>query len=131
MAGYNNPMEYRTVSTKLPSDELTLFRAHCEKKGVAPAYLIRGLILREMKITVPHVVAGKNKINYNKSRDSFTWSIELDTGKTVEILKNVSPTFLENLLSILTLRLGERNAFIHKKKRNSIAIPNGILRRKE
>ena len=120
-------MEYRTVSTKLPSDELTLFRVHCEKKGVTPAHLIRELILGEMKIAVPHTVAGKNRICYNKNKDSFAWYVELDTGKTVEVLKNVSPSFIENLLDILALSLGERNTFIHKKDKDSVPIPNGLL----
>lgn len=120
-------MEYRTVSTKLPTDELTLFRAHCEKKGVTPAYLVRKLILKELEIRVPHTVAGRNKISYDKNEDYFTWSIELDTGRTVEVLRNVAPDFIENLLEILTLGLGERNTFIQKKKKDSVAIPNGIL----
>ena len=124
-------MEYRTVSTKLPSNELTLFRAYCEKKGVSLAYLIRELILREMKITVPHTVAGRNKIDYDKNRDSFTWSVELDTGKTVEVLSNVSPTFIENLQDILKLGLGERNTFIRKRNRDSISIPTNIMRNKK
>jgi len=124
-------MEYRTVSTKLPSNELTLFRAHCEKKGVAPAFLVRDLILKEMKITVPSTVAGKNKITYVKSHDSFTWCVELDTGEIVEVLRNVSPTFVENLHDVVKLCLGERRTFIQKKRRDSAAIPNRILKRRE
>lgn len=124
-------MEYRTVSTKLPSNELTLFRAYCERKGVSPAYLMRELVLREMKITVPHTVAGNNRIDYNKNKDSFTWSVELDTGKTVEVLSNVSPTFIENLLEILKLSVGERHAFIQKKKKDSVPVPSDMLRGRE
>lgn len=120
-------MEYRTISAKVPSNEFTLFKAFCEKKGVTPASLMRELVLRELKIPIPHTVAGKNKIHYDKKTDSFTWSIELDTGKTIEILKNVSPTFVENLLDIISLSVGERNTFIHKRKKDSAAIPSGIL----
>lgn len=124
-------MEYRTVSTKLPSNELTMFKAHCEKKGVAPASLIRDLILREMRITVPNAVAGKNKITYEKDHDSFTWCVELDTGEFVDVLRNVSPTFIENLRDAITLVAGERLTFIHKKKKDSVTVPNGILKRRE
>ena len=124
-------MEYRTVSTKLPSNEFTLYRTHCEKKGVTPAYLIRKLILKEMRITVPHTVAGRNIIEYNRNKDSFTWFVELDTGKTVEVLSNVSPTFIENLLDILKLGLGERNTFIHKRNKDSVSIPTNIMRNKK
>lgn len=124
-------MEYRAVSTKLPSNEFTLFRQFCEKKGVTPASLIREIILREMKIPLPHTVAGKNKIAYEKKSDVFTWSIELDNGGKIDVLKNVSPTFIENLQEIITLCLEERYAFIHKKKNDSIAVPSDILRGKK
>ena len=124
-------MDYRTISTKLPTDEFTLFKAHCEKKGVSPASLIRELILGEMRITVPHIVAGKNKISYNKNQDSFTWSIELDTGETIEILRKTSPTFIENLFDIIKLGLEERHSFTHKKKKDSVAVPSNVLRREQ
>jgi hypothetical protein len=120
-------MEYRTVSTKLPSNELTMFRSHCEKKGVTPANLIRTLVLREMEITVPHVVAGKNIIRYNRNQDSFVWSIELDTGKKVDILQNVSPMFVENLTEMLRLVLEERAASIHKERKGSVPIPSELV----
>jgi len=124
-------MEYRTVSSKLPIDEYTLFRGHCEKKGVTPANLIRELILMEMKITVPHTVAGKNIITYDKNADSFTWSIELDTGMTIKVLRKMAPSFIENLFDIIKIGLNERNSFTHKMKRDSIAVPSNILRREQ
>jgi len=123
-------MEYRAVSTKLPSNEFTLFRQFCEKKGVTPASLIRDLILRELKITIPHTIAGKNKINYDKKSDSFAWSIELDDGKQVDVIKNISPSFIEDLHEIIKIGLKERNAFIHKTK-DSVSVPNGFLRGKK
>lgn len=123
-------MEYRAVSTKLPNNEFTLFRQFCKKKGVTPASLVRELILRELKIPIPHTVAGKNKIQYNKKIDSFTWLIELDNGEQIEVLKNVSPAFIEDLYEIFTLGLGERHTFIHKKKKDSVAVPSDIMRRK-
>ena len=123
-------MEYRTVSTKLPSNELTLFRVHCEKKGITPAKLLRELILREMEITVPNVVAGKNVIKYNKKQDSFSWSIILDTGRIVEIIENISPDFIESLNDNITISLEERNTFIQKKEKDSVSIPTSIARGK-
>jgi hypothetical protein len=124
-------MEYRTVSTKLPSNESTLFRVYCEKKGVSPSNLIRELILREMEITIPHAIAGKNKIEYDKNQDSFKWSIELDTGENIEVLKNVSPDFFENLFDIIKLCLDERCSFIHKKNGKSVPVPSSLLRREK
>lgn len=122
-------MEYRTVSTKLPADELTMFKVHCEKKGVTPANLIRDLILREMKVTVPNTVAGKNKIKFDKIAGTFTWSIETDSGKKIEVLKNISPAFIENLASTMELSLEERATFIQKRNSKSIPIPSNIIGR--
>jgi len=122
-------MEYRSISAKLPVNELTLFKSYCEKKGVSPASLIRDLILKEMNITVPHTVAGKNKIIYDKTTDYFSWSIELDNGDIIEVIKNISPTYLNDLYKIIKSNLETRDLFIDKRKEDSIAVPNGILRK--
>lgn len=123
-------MEYKSVSSKLSRDEVTLLKAFCEKKGVTPASLIRDLILRELKIPIPHTIAGKNIIKYDKANDKFKWSIELDNLEIVEILKNVSPNFLEDLQKIINRGLEERSSFILKKNKDSVPIPSNIIRRK-
>ena len=123
-------MEYKSVSTKLSRDEVTLLKAFCQKKGVTPASLIRDLILRELEIPIPHTIAGKNKINYDKANDKFKWCIELDNGEEIEILKNVSPKFLEDLQEIISRGLEERSSFILKKNKDSVPIPSNIIRRK-
>jgi len=122
-------MEYRSISAKLPINELTLFKSYCEKKGVSPASLIRDLILKEMKITVPNTIAGKNKITYDKKTDSFSWAIELDTGDHIDVLKNVSVDYLKDLLEIINSGLVKRDTFTHKKKKDSVSVPSNILGR--
>jgi len=121
-------MEYKSVSAKLSREEITLLRLFCEKKGTTPSSLIRELILRELKVPIPQTVAGKNKIHYDKERDLFTWSIELDNNGIVEVLKNVSPAFLENLDDIIKAALDERAIFMGKKKKDSVPIPSSIIR---
>ena len=120
-------MEYRTVSTKLPSNELTLFRAHCEKKGVTPASLLRELVLKEIGITIPNQVAGRNKILYDKKIDTFIWSIILDDGKKIDVISNISPKFIEDLNETIKLGLMERSAFINKKTKDSVPVPSRII----
>lgn len=124
-------MEYRSVSTKLPTNELTLFKSFCERKGVTPASLIREMILRELKIPIPHTIAGKNKIFYDKNSDTFSWSIELDNGEVFEIMKKISPDFIEDLQDIFTIGIGQRYTFIHKMKKESIGIPSNLVRGKK
>jgi hypothetical protein len=121
-------MEFKSVSAKMPMNEITLFKAFCEKKGVSPASLIRELILRELEVPVPHTVAGKNKIFYDKENDRFTWSVVLDNGEDVEVLKNVSPAFLEELQDTICKCLEERASFIGRVKKDSVPVPSGILR---
>ena len=124
-------MEYRSISTKIPINELTLFKTYCDKKGITPASLIRELILKEMEITVPHTVAGKNRISYVKKNDSFIWSIELDNGERIEVLKNISPRYIENLSEKIKIGINERHSYIHKKKKHSVPIPSDIMRHKK
>ena len=122
-------MEFKSVSAKMPMNEITMFKAFCEKKGVSPASLIRELILRELEVPVPHTVAGKNKIVYEKENDRFTWSVVLDNGEDVEVLRNVSPAFLEELQKTICNGLEERASFIGRVKKDSVPVPSGILRR--
>ncbi len=121
-------MEYRTVSTKMPVDELTMFRTHCEKKGVSPANLLRELILKETKIHLPTNVAGKNIVHYNKDQDSFTWLVKIDSGATATIMKNISPLYLEDLKKALVTVLEERASYIQSKKKDSVPIPAYLLK---
>lgn len=122
-------MEFKVVSAKMPMNEITLFKAFCEKKGVSPASLIRELILRELEVPVPHTVAGKNKIAYDKENDGFTWSVVLDNGEDVEVLRNVSPAFLEELQDTISKGLERRASFIGRIKKDSVPVPGEILRR--
>ena len=121
-------MEFKSVSAKMPMNEITLFKAFCEKKGVSPASLIRELILQELEVPVPHTVAGNNKIAYDKENDRFTWSVVLDNGEDVEVLRNVSPNFLEGLQDTICKGLEERESFIGRMKKDSVPVPSGILR---
>ena len=107
-----------------------MFKAFCEKKGVSPASLIRSLILREMEVPIPHTVAGKNIIRYDRTGDRFVWTVELDSGGDVDVLKNVAPDFLEDLQDMIGRGLDERVSFIGKLGKDSVAVPSDILERK-
>jgi hypothetical protein len=82
-----------------------------------------------MKITVPHTVAGRNKIHYDRQSETFTWSIELDDGQQIEVLRSISPGFFEDLRAIIEVGLKERHSFIHKSKEDSTSVPSKLLRR--
>ena len=124
-------MEYKSISSKLPLDELTRFKDYCDRKGTTPSSLVRELIKKEIEVPIPHSIAGKNRIRYNKEKDNFTWSVELDNGEESEVLSNVSPEFLEDLLKIINSGLEERFTFLGKVKGDSVPVPSSILRIKD
>jgi hypothetical protein len=121
-------MEFKSISSKLPRDEVTRLRAYCEKKGITPSALIRELILRELEIPMPHHVAGKNRIEYNKESDDFTWAVNLDNGDDFMVLEKVTVGFIEDLNSVISRAIDERSAFIGKENEDSITVPSRFLR---
>ncbi len=72
--------EFKSISAKISREEFTLIDEYCRKKDITPSSLIRELLLKEIKVTVPHHLAGSNKIVYNKDKHRFSWIIELGDG---------------------------------------------------
>jgi hypothetical protein len=121
-------MEHRTIATKLSSQEITLLRSHCEKKGVTPSALIKQLVLSELGLHVPRVVAGSNQLKYDKYSDSYNWNIFLDDGQNIEVLNGISPDFIENLNEQLSTCINERKTFVHKTRKESVPVPSAIMK---
>lgn len=121
-------MEYKSISSKLPRNEVNLFRDYCERKGVTPSSLIRELILKEIKVSVPINVAGSNKITYDKENDNFNWTVDLDNGDSNSVLNKISVEFLEDLNKEINNALDKRNSTILKSKKESVAIPSNFLK---
>lgn len=121
-------MEYKSISSKLPMDELTLFKDYCERKGTNPSALIRELILKEIEVSVPINVAGRNKISYDKENDNFNWSVELDNGNSSVILSKISLEFLEDLNNEINNAFDFRSSTILKEHNGSVAIPSNFMR---
>jgi len=123
--------EYKSISAKISREEFTRIDEYCRKKGITPSSLIRDLLLTEIKVSVPHHVAGSNKITYNKDRDNFSWNIMLDDKTEVEVIKNMSAEYLQQLQKTITGELNQRDHIIKKKKKDSVPVPSSILGRKK
>lgn len=121
-------MEYKSISSKLPMDELTLFKDYCDRKGTNPSALIRELILKEIEVSVPINVAGRNKISYDKENDNFNWTVELDNGNSSVILSKVSLEFLEDLDIEINSAIDSRSSTILKENDDAVAIPSNFMR---
>jgi len=124
-------MEFRTISAKLPRDEFTLVEAYCKKKKLTTSALIRQLLNNELDTPVPHHVAGKNKIVYNKEKDNFTWIITLDDGAELEVMKNVPTSYLEQLQATIGDALILRNQTLKKIEKSSVPVPSTLLRNRK
>lgn len=121
-------MEFKSISTKMSRHEFILLEDYCSKKGVTVSSLIRGLLLKEMGLTVPSNVAGKNKISYDKEKDNFSWSIELDDGSFIDVLKNVSASYLEELDLVISKAIELRDNSMKRKKKGSVSVPGRLGR---
>ena len=120
--------EYKSISAKISREESTLVEEYCRKKDITPSSLIRELLLKEIKISVPHHVAGANKIIYKKDKDNFSWIIELDDGTESEVIKNVSAKYLEHLKDKIAEGLTQREHIIKKIRKDSVPVPSLMIR---
>ncbi len=121
-------MEYRTVSTRLSIDEFTLINDYCKRKSINPSALIKELIFDEITPSIPAHIAGKNIIEYDKKKDSFSWCIELDSGERITAIKSISPEYMRDLCGALASALTSRNESQGKKRRGSVPVPKKIIK---
>lgn len=123
---------FKSVSTKVPRIEYTLILDYCKKKSITPSQFLRDLAKSEIKTAKPSFVSGNNKIEYQKDKDKYNWKIALDTDNTgtlIDIMSNISPSYLEDLNVEITKAIEERNATIKKTKKGSVPVPGGLLKR--
>lgn len=123
-----NRSEFRSVSAKMPVEEITQFKAFCEKKGVSPSALLRQIALKEMGITIPAKTAGNNIIEYEKKTDTFSWSIITDDETIYRLGAGISAEYIEELFKKLRLAIEERNSSIGKHKDDSVPVDDVFLR---
>lgn len=121
---------FKTLGTKLSKHEANLVESYCKRKGITPSKFIHDILMREINITVPNNIAGKNILNYHRETDTFSWFVKLDNGETIEIIANMSPQYLEDINLIFSKVIEQRNSVIEKKSNDSIAIPSKLLGKK-
>ena len=119
--------DFKTLGTRLSRHEADLIENYCKRKGITASKLIKELLLKEIDISIPNNLAGKNIIEYDKKRDSFSWSVLLDGNQKIEVISSVSPEYLENLFNVLKEGAEQRNVIINKKKQGSVAVPTKII----
>ena len=129
--GIKEPKDYISVSTRLPFKDLVDLKLICNKNNTAPSEYIRELIKKNISSRSPtkRFLAGKNIITYDKTVNSFSWSVELDSGEENKLLNNLSDDFLVNLKKEIERAIQERNEWVHQTNSGSVDIPAELTKK--
>jgi len=120
-------MTFKSVSTKMPQDEIARLDIFCLKKGISKSAFIREIINREIEHSLPKMKAGTNLIKYDTNNNKFTWKVILDTGEEKVLLRDLSSEFIEQLIEALEDGVKDRNLHIQKINDGSVAIPRKLI----
>ena len=128
---FTEPKEYVSVSTRLPNVDALLLSIRCKRENKTTSEFIRDLIKKNVHAPRKRFLAGKNKIIYNRTNNSFSWAVQLDSGQESEVLSNLSDDFLKNLEIEIQEAIKERNAWVHNTQQDSVHIPEELVGGKE
>lgn len=116
--------DYRTISVRLPRQEFIDFNKICNKTHSSK---LRDLINKEIKNSSKNnFLSGINKLRYDKLNNSFSWFVQLDSGKEIEVLSNLSQDFLKNIQNEIQEAIKQRNEWVHQTKKDSVDIPKEL-----
>jgi len=99
----------------------------CKRQNTTPSEYIRELIQKGLSSPKSKFLAGKNKIKYDKTTNSFSWLVELDSGEEAKILNNLSDDFLKNLQTEIQEAIKQRNFWVHQTKPGSVDVPEDLV----
>lgn len=121
------PKEYVSVSTRLPIREAITLKLICNKNNTVPSEYIRELIQKNINSPKNYFLSGKNKIKYDRTNNSFSWFVQLDSGEESKILFNLSQDFLKNLQNEIQEAIKQRNDWVHQKNPDSVEIHEKLV----
>lgn len=121
----------KVVLAKIPREEYSRFQQYCDQNGESINASLRRMILLEINNPQPTKIAGKSVFTYNRQKDNFSWKIDLDEDYAVTIDDNLPANSVEHLWESLTNSIEERKSTIKKSKKDSISIPNNLVRKKK
>ena len=116
--------EYAVIHSKLPKPLHAKLIAYCKHEGIKPYGLIRQLVAERVDELVPIHRSGINVFVYCKKSDTFCWEVRYDNGEVQVAAESLSPQFIENVSSALLNAISDREGYVKKKKKSSVAIPH-------
>ena len=117
----------KVFRVKTSLDKGTAFEEQCKKENTNINAKLNYLIESSLRGQKRYFFSGKNIINYNKLHNNFSWLVQLDSGKEIEILKDLSDEFLKNLKKEIEKALQERNDWVHNRQSDSVGIPRELI----
>jgi len=117
----------KVFRVKVDVDKGKAFEDQCKNEGTNINAKLKGLIDNSLGGQRRYFVSGKNEIRYNRFYNNFSWLVRLDSGKEIEILSNLSDSFLKNLKGEIEQALQQRNDWVHQTKSGSISIPERLI----
>ena len=128
----NKPLrvqENKVVMAKLSRGDFIKLQKHCSVKNESVNAVVRKAVMNEVDSPVPHMLAGKNVLAYNKYKDNFSWRVVLDNGLRVDIEDDLPAEYVSQLLDSLKQAVDERDTYIKKEKKDNVAIPSRLVRK--
>ncbi len=119
----------KVVMAKLAREDFIKLQKHCEIKGESVNSVIRKAIMNEVDEPIPHSLAGKNVFFYNRSKDNFSWRVMLDNGLRVDVEDDLTAEYVSQLFNSLKEAVDERNTYIKKESKESVAVPSKLVRK--
>lgn len=118
----------KVVLAKIPREEFSRFQQYCDHNGETINASLRKMILAEIDNPHPSKIAGKSVFMYNKNKDNFSWKVVVDNGEIFTIDDNLPANTVEQLLESLMDAVDKRKDMIKKEIRDSVSIPNKLVR---
>ena len=125
--GMKEAKKYSSLSTRLPNVDAVRYVLFCKRLGTNTSERLRQLAIQDMKKPKKHILAGINKIKYDKTTNSFKWLVLLDSGEEVLVLDNLSENFVKNLKLEFDEAIKERNEWVHQTKPGSVDVPGELI----
>ena len=114
----------KILITKVEPVIAELFIEKCKAEGKTVNKKLGEMVEKENAKTEKTFSAGKNKIDYKISSNSFDWYAELDNGQKISLINNLSSDFLENLKIQIEKAQRDRTDWLSLKEKGSVEIPN-------
>lgn len=121
-------MKYKPLTVKLEKDQADRLKRICDLNGKKVSTFMRDAILSKLSEGAISNIAGKNEIEYNPENDNFIWKVKLDEGEEIDILKDISFDFVDDLFKQLELQIKKREELLGKKNKKSVSIPKGLIK---